>query len=143
MIERVMRMNPYTGFQLVLLVDLHQIITFLIEFTIIAIVLYKLNRWSADPPKTYALLSIAAVLVFAANIPSFLIFLTLQFNYNLFFIVIPLSIVIEYIFLLVMLIILKIIPDNRKLIGAGILFLSVLIGNLLSYGAFWALTFSL
>ncbi len=140
MIDYILGFGLYTVPQLVLLIDLHQIITFLIEFIITAFVIHRLSRSSANPPKTYALMSIMAVAVFAANIPSFLIFLTLEFNITLFYLIIPVSIAIEYFFLLVMFIILGIIPEERRRAGAVFLLISVVVGNLLSYGAFLALT---
>jgi hypothetical protein len=140
MLLRILRIGQLTGFELLLLVDLHQIGTFLIEFILIALVVYRLSRSSKSPPKTYALLSIMAVGVFAANIPSFLLFLTLGFNCNLFYLIIPVSIAIEYIFLLLMFLLLRILPDDRRFFSALALFIAVTVGNLLSYGVFWVLT---
>ncbi len=140
MIDHILFLGQYSGFQLVLLIDLHQILTFLIEFTIIAIFTHRLARRSANPPKTYALLSIVAVGVFAANIPSFLIFLTFQFNRDLLYLIVPVSIVLEFLLLLVLFLILGILSQDRRRVGVGVLFFSVLVGNLISYGAFWALT---
>ena len=143
MLLRILRLGQLTGFELLLLVDLHQILTFLIEFILIALVVYRLSRQSAKPPKPYALLSIMAVSVFAANIPSFLLFLSLGFDCNLFYLIIPVSIALEYVFLLVMFLILGILPETKRLVGAVVLLISVVVGNLLSYGVFWVLTITI
>jgi hypothetical protein len=139
MLERVLRFGQLTGFELVLLVDLHQIITFIIEFVVVALVVYKLSRWSPSPPKTYALLSITAVGVFAANIPTFLIFLTAQFNWDLVYIIFPISVAIEFMFLLFLFLILNVLPSGKRRIATAYLFTAILIGNTISFGVFWIL----
>ncbi|MFX1476432.1 MAG: hypothetical protein ACFFCO_13325 [Promethearchaeota archaeon] len=139
MLERILRIGQLTGSQLVLLVDLHQIITFLIEFTIIALVVYKLSSWSTTPPKTYALFSITAVGVFAANIPSFLILLTAQFDWSRVYILFPISIALEFCFLLVLFLVLEVLPPGKRRVAIAYLFIAILVSNILSFGVFWLL----